>query len=96
MNIRTIYTFTFAFALGSTLLLSISAAQAYIGPGLGVVAIWGLLGPIAGVISLVLLIAYFPLRYYYKKRRHNKNKKNALTEGNETARKDSDDEGKSG
>lgn len=42
-------------------------AQAYVGPGLGVVMVWSLLGPIAGLISAVLIVAYFPARYYYKK-----------------------------
>lgn len=62
----------FLVALLGTTLISISPAMAYIGPGLGVVAIWSLLGPIAGVISLILLIAYFPARYYYKKHKHKK------------------------
>lgn len=66
--------------LGGVFLMS-APALAYIGPGLGVVAIWSLLGPIAGVISLVLLIAYFPARYYYKKHKHNK----AAKEGGEVA-----------
>ena len=41
--------------------------HAYIGPGLGVAAIWLLLGPIAALVILVAIIAYYPLRYYYKK-----------------------------
>ncbi|MFP4313278.1 MAG: hypothetical protein ACLFR0_03020 [Alphaproteobacteria bacterium] len=47
-------------------------AYAYIGPGLGVVAIWGVLGPLAGVLALLLMLAYFPARYYYKKWKYGK------------------------
>jgi hypothetical protein len=42
-------------------------AYAYIGPGLGVVAVYALLGPVAAVIAAVLMIGYFPARYYWKK-----------------------------
>lgn len=66
------YSNIFLTTLLLALSMSASPALAYIGPGLGVVAIWSLLGPIAGVIALVLLIAYFPARYYYKKHKHNK------------------------
>ncbi len=48
-------------------------AYAYIGPGLGVVLVWSLLGPLAAVVATIALIAYFPIRYYYKKHK-NKNK----------------------
>lgn len=49
-----------------------SPAYAYIGPGLGVAAIWALFGPIAAIVTTVLVIAYFPARYYYKKYKHEK------------------------
>lgn len=52
------------------LALSSASAQAYIGPGLGVAMVWTLLGPVAALISAVALIAYFPLRYLYKKHKH--------------------------
>ncbi|MCB1783875.1 MAG: hypothetical protein KDI13_07750 [Alphaproteobacteria bacterium] len=55
------------FLLAGVFVFMAAPAQAYIGPGLGVALIWTLLGPVAGVISLVLLVAYFPARYYYKK-----------------------------
>lgn len=56
----------FLLALTAMLMLPVPAA-AYVGPGLGVAAIWVLLGPLAALIILVLIIAYYPLRYYYKK-----------------------------
>ena len=61
------------FILLSLLMLFIPlSAQAYIGPGLGVVAIWTLLGPIAAIVSVIAILAYFPLRYYYKKHKSKK------------------------
>lgn len=78
---KTHLTALFLTALLGSIVLTSAPALAYIGPGLGVVAIWSLLGPIAGVISLVLLIAYFPARYYYKKHKHNK----AAKEGGEAS-----------
>ena len=51
------------------------AAQAYIGPGLGIAVVWGLLGPIAALVMTVALIAYFPIRYYYKKHKAQKSAK---------------------
>ncbi len=56
-----------------TLLLPLTA-HAYIGPGLGVALAWTLLGPIAAFITAIALIAYFPMRYYYKKWKAKKNK----------------------
>lgn len=54
-----------------------SLAHAYIGPGLGVVAIWSLFGPVAAIFSLVLILAYFPARYYYKKYKHAKKERDS-------------------
>ena len=60
-------------------------AYAYIGPGLGVAAIWALLGPIAGIITAILIIAYFPARYFYKKHKH---EKAAKAEGKDLSKED--------
>ena len=55
------------------LALTISApANAYIGPGLGVAVVWTFLGPVAGVLSALVMLSYFPIRYWYKKRKHKK------------------------
>ena len=43
------------------------SANAYIGPGLAVTFVWTLIGPIAALITAIALIAYFPIRYFYKK-----------------------------
>ncbi len=51
----------------SVLVFAAVPAQAYIGPGLGVVAVYALLGPLAAVIAAVVMIGYFPARYYWKK-----------------------------
>ena len=56
----------------SGLCLMASPAYAYIGPGLGIVAVWGLFGPVAAIVATVLLVAYFPLRYLYKKHKNKK------------------------
>ncbi len=53
-------------------LLPVQSAFAYIGPGLGVAAAYTLLGPVAAIITAILMIAYFPARYYWKKRKHEK------------------------
>ena len=63
-------------------------AFAYIGPGLAVVGVWALLGPLAAVLVTVLLLAYFPARYYYKK--HKNKGKEKEEEGSE---KEADEEG---
>lgn len=66
--------------------LGVSAsAFAYIGPGLGVVAIWALLGPIAAVVTVIAILAYFPLRYLYKKRQA---EKTAQNQGDDTQKDD--------
>lgn len=62
--------------LGGCFLLGAGPAQAYIGPGIGVAMIWTLLGPLAGIITLIAIVAYYPLRYLYKKHK----KKKALEE----------------
>mgnify|MGYP001627747622 CR=1 FL=1 len=66
--ISVLFLSTFLFVI----LVGAGTAKAYIGPGLGVVAAWALLGPIAAVILAILILAYFPLRYYYKKYKHKK------------------------
>lgn len=52
--------------------LAPSPAAAYIGPGLGVAAIWILLGPLAAIIVLIAIIGYYPARYFYKKYKYNR------------------------
>ncbi len=42
-------------------------ANAYIGPGIAVVGVWSLFGPIAALVMLFLMIGYYPARYLYKK-----------------------------
>ncbi|MBL4589902.1 MAG: hypothetical protein JKY11_07495 [Alphaproteobacteria bacterium] len=49
-----------------TILVPLSA-HAYIGPGLAVTFVWTLIGPIAALVTAIALIAYFPIRYFYKK-----------------------------
>ena len=56
----------------SFILLSVNVAHAYIGPGLGVAAVWVLVGPIAAILMAVAIVAYFPLRYLYKKHKFKK------------------------
>lgn len=56
-------------------------AYAYVGPGLGVALVWTLLGPVAGIISAVAMVAYFPIRYYYKKYKKRKKEKDGETGG---------------
>ena len=58
--------FAFVFSLISM------PVQAYIGPGLAVPLVWVMFGPIAAVAIVVALVAYFPLRYFYKKRKKEK------------------------
>ncbi|MCB9983422.1 MAG: hypothetical protein H6861_07100 [Rhodospirillales bacterium] len=53
-------------------LLAAKPALAYIGPGLAVAGVWMLFGPIAAAVSVILILAYFPLRYFYKKYKHKK------------------------
>ena len=50
-------------------------ALAYIGPGVVVVGVWALLTPIAAIIALVMIIAYYPIRYFFKKHKYKKHKK---------------------
>ena len=69
---RSLLSASFFLTFFLTLLVGTGAAKAYIGPGLGVVAAWSLLGPVAAIIAAVLILAYFPLRYYYKKYKHKK------------------------
>lgn len=76
--------------LALVLLALPSAAQAYIGPGLGVAVAWTLLGPLAALIVAVGMIAYFPLRYWYKKRQKEKNKVREIKPANDPAPKDPD------
>lgn len=61
------FVFIFLFAF-----MFVLPAYAYIGPGLGIAAIWMLLGPLAAILVTVALIAYFPLRYLYKKHKAKK------------------------
>lgn len=64
------------------------AAYAYIGPGLGVALAWTLLGPVAAVVTAVLMVAYFPARYYYKKykaKRTHDTIQESLSEDNENS-----------
>ncbi len=42
-------------------------AMAYIGPGIAVVGVWSLFGPIAALAMLFLMVGYYPARYFYKK-----------------------------
>ncbi len=58
--------------LAFALMLIASPAYAYIGPGLGIAAIWMLPGPIAAIIATVALIGYFPARWLYKKHKAKK------------------------
>lgn len=52
-----------------------SIAFAYIGPGLGVAFIWTLLGPVAGILVAVVIVAYYPMRYLIKKQKRKKQEK---------------------
>ena len=52
-----------------------TSAIAYIGPGLGVALVGYAFGPIIAIVATVILIAYFPLRYYYKKHKRLKREK---------------------
>ena len=63
------YIFGFVF-----LLFCAAPAYAYVGPGLGVALAWTLLGPLAALLMLIAMIAYFPARYYYKKHKSKKEK----------------------
>lgn len=45
-------------------------ALAYIGPGLGVAAVWMAFGPVAGIGLIVAIVAYFPARFFWKKWQH--------------------------
>ena len=78
------------------LVLLTMPAHAYIGPGLGVAAIWILLGPLAAIIILILIIAYFPARYWFKKWRHSRSENNQNTDSdrNESTQASSHDEKK--
>ena len=64
-----------------------SAAHAYIGPGIGVVFVNALLGPIAAIISAVVLVLYFPIRYFYKKHRKKHETKQGTSRDTRTAKK---------
>lgn len=70
----------FSGALAAVCLAALPA-YAYVGPGLGVALIWTLLGPVAGVISAIAMVAYFPIRYYYKKYKKSKKEKDGETGG---------------
>ena len=50
--------------------IATAPANAYIGPGLGVAAVWMAFGPIAGIGLIVAIVAYFPLRFLWKKWQH--------------------------
>ncbi len=61
--------------LSLTLLLSFiltTPALAYIGPGIGIALAGYTFGPIIAVVSTIAMIAYFPLRYLYKKHKRKK------------------------
>ena len=49
-------------------------AYAYVGPGLGIAFVWMLFGPAAAIATTVAMVAYFPLRYVYKKHKSKKKK----------------------
>ena len=66
------------YTLTLVLLLYPSLAHAYIGPGLGVVAAYSLMGPVAAIIVALAIVLYFPLRYWYKKRKKERAEKEKL------------------
>jgi len=69
--------------LGLTILLSFiftTPALAYIGPGIGIALAGYTFGPIIAIVSTIAMIAYFPLRYLYKK--HKRKKLEATKESN--------------
>ncbi len=72
--------FQFLTIFAATLITS-TQAFAYIGPGIAVVGAYSLLGPVAAVVTLILMLAYYPVMYFYKK--HKKSKQEAA-EGADT------------
>jgi membrane protein YdbS with pleckstrin-like domain len=74
--VKTIPCALICIAIAAVYLLPVPA-MAYIGPGLGVAAIWVLLGPLAAIIVLIVIVGYYPARYLYKRYKYNRHHNSA-------------------